>query len=109
VACLIEDKGPTGEDVKMEVVWFLRQEQPGWRIAGIAMKVFPDLPAVLYNFEDMDDMQRKAELVEQEMVRRETQAITGGQPPAQQTGNENVAAPPTNVAEVPDSGPTFTK
>ena len=103
VACHIEDKDPAGEDVKMDVVWFLRREQTGWRIAGIAMQVFPDLPAVLYNFEDMDDMQRKAALVEQEMVRRATQTITEGQPPAQQTGNETVAAPPTNVADLPNS------
>src|SRR5688500_15091553 len=56
VACHIDDKDAEGEDVHMDVVWFLRKEQPGWRIAGVAMQVFPDLPAVLYNFEDMDDM-----------------------------------------------------
>ncbi len=109
VDCHIEDKDEDGEDVKMDVVWFLRKEQPGWRIAGIAMKVFPDLPAVLYNFEDMDDVQRKAAMVDQEMARRATQTLTEGQQPAQQTGNEAVTAPQTNVAELPNSQPGVRK
>jgi hypothetical protein len=109
VACHINDKDPDGEDIQMDVVWFLRKEQPGWRIAGVAMKVFPDMPAVLYNFEDMDDMQRKAALVDKELLRRATETLTSGQESAQETGNENVAAPGTNVAELPNSSPGVRK
>jgi hypothetical protein len=53
-----------------EVLWMLRQEPAGWRVAGMAMKVFDDLPAVILNFEDPDDMIRKLDLIAQEDERR---------------------------------------
>ena len=53
-----------------EVLWVLRQEASGWRVAGMAMKVFDDLPAVVLNFEDPDDMIRKLDLIAQEDERR---------------------------------------
>lgn len=109
VACHIDDKDAEGEDVHMDVVWFLRKEQPGWRIAGVAMQVFPDLPAVLYNFEDMDDMKRKIDLVNAEMVRRATETITQASPPAQGTSKENAAEPGANVAELPSFDPGVRK
>jgi hypothetical protein len=43
------------------------------------------------------------------MARRATQTLTEGQPPAQQTGNEAVTAPQTNVAELPNSQPGVRK
>jgi hypothetical protein len=106
VACHIDDKDVDGEDVHMDVVWFLRKENPGWRIAGVAMKVFPDLPAVLYNFEDMDDMKRKLELVNEELVRRATQTIAQDPKSASGTGNQNAPEPTANMAELqnPSSG-----
>ena len=70
VACQIVDFDPEGEESKYDVIWFLRHEYAGWRVAGVAMKVFEDELPVLYNFEDQDDMDRKMQLVEQEMVRR---------------------------------------
>ncbi len=39
-----------------EVLWMLRQEQGGWRVAGMAMRVYDDQPAAILNFEDPDDM-----------------------------------------------------
>ncbi len=53
-----------------EVLWMLRQEQPGWRVAGMAMRVYDDQPAVILNFEDPDDMTRKLDLIAQEDERR---------------------------------------
>jgi len=71
VACQITDVDPNGESSNYDVVWFLRKETAGWRVAGIAMKVFEDKPPVLYNFEDQDDMDRKMQLISEEMDRRE--------------------------------------
>jgi len=47
----------------------------------LAMKVFPDELQVLYNFEDQDDMDRKMQLVEEEMVRRAQQTLMQAQQP----------------------------
>ena len=70
VACKISDTDPEGQTADYDVLWFLRQEAGGWRVAGVLMKVFDDQPPVLYNFEDQDDMDRKMELVEEEIIRR---------------------------------------
>ena len=52
------------------IVWVLRLEEEGWRIAGMAVKVFDgELPLIL-NFEDPDDMIRKQNLAAQELARR---------------------------------------
>jgi hypothetical protein len=61
------------------------------------MKVFDDKDPVLYNFENMDDMQEKISLVEEEMIRRATQTLTTDQkqPQAQEPG-----AAAANVAEL---------
>ena len=48
----------------------LRREPQGWRIAGMATKVFPDQPPLVLNFEDPADMQRKQDLVREEIARR---------------------------------------
>jgi hypothetical protein len=82
VACQIVDVDPEGEASKYDVIWFLRQEEAGWRVAGVAMKVFEDELPVLYNFEDQDDMDRKMQLVEQEMIRRAQATLMQAQQPA---------------------------
>jgi hypothetical protein len=83
VACQILDFDPEGEESKYDVIWFLRHEDAGWRVAGVAMKVFEDELPVLYNFEDQDDMDRKMQLVEQEMIRRAQDTIMQAQQPAE--------------------------
>ena len=56
------------------IVWMLRQEDEGWRICGMATRVFPDMPPVILNFEDPADMMRKQQQAEEEIARRESQA-----------------------------------
>jgi hypothetical protein len=70
VGCKISDTDPEGNTTDYDVLWFLREQSDGWRVAGVLMKVFEDQPPVLYNFEDQDDMDRKMELIEQEIIRR---------------------------------------
>ena len=64
------DTDEDGQQYDDNVVWLLRKEPEGWRIAGMATKVFDDQPAVILNFEDPDDMLRKQNLAEQEKARR---------------------------------------
>ncbi|NDC63372.1 MAG: hypothetical protein EBZ59_05155 [Planctomycetia bacterium] len=56
-----------------EVIWVVRLDPEGWRLVGMAMKVFPDLPPLLLNFEDPEDMLAKQELVAKELEKRAQQ------------------------------------
>ncbi|HWB14068.1 MAG TPA: hypothetical protein VG826_32880 [Pirellulales bacterium] len=67
----IDDDGQPRTD---EILWVLRLEEQGWRIAGMATKVFEDQPPLLLNFEDPSDMRRKQQLAEAEMERRAREA-----------------------------------
>jgi hypothetical protein len=64
------DQMEDGSRDTTEVLWMLRQEKPGWRVAGMAMRVYDDQPAVILNFEDPDDMTRVLDLIAQEDERR---------------------------------------
>jgi hypothetical protein len=86
VASSWDDEGETHE-----IIWALRREKAGWRIGGLATKLFPDQenPLIL-NFEDPADMERQQALAEQEIMRRAAQEEAGeqqdvaGQPDAPQ-------------------------
>jgi hypothetical protein len=67
----IDDDGQPHTD---EILWVLRHEEQGWRIAGMATKVFEDQPPLLLNFEDPVDMRRKQQLAEAEIERRAREA-----------------------------------
>ncbi|HUY32719.1 MAG TPA: hypothetical protein VMV69_08040 [Pirellulales bacterium] len=73
VACTWTDIDDDGEPHADEIIWALRHEPEGWRIAGMATKIFEDQPPLLLNFEDPEDMQRKQDLAEKEMERRARQ------------------------------------
>jgi hypothetical protein len=57
-------------------IWVLRKESEGWRIAGMAVKVFDDELPLILNFEDPDDVIRKQQLLAEEMARRENAKAT---------------------------------
>jgi hypothetical protein len=60
--------------VTYEVVWVLRRETPGWRIAGMAIELIPNQPPAFLNFEDPADMAAKY-----------NEAMAAQQPPAAET------------------------
>jgi hypothetical protein len=75
------------------IVWLLRHEAEGWRIKGMATRVFPDLPPVMLNFEDPEDMLKKQQAAEAEIARRdaqETPATASQAPPAEAGGDSTV-------------------
>ena len=66
--------------VTYEVVWVLRRETPGWRIAGMAIELVPNQPPAFLNFEDPADMAAKYN--EAVAAQQEPAAETAAQPPS---------------------------
>jgi hypothetical protein len=60
------DRQPT----TTEAFWVVRQEDGGWRVAGVAGEAFPGGPYLILNFEDPQDMLRKLQWAREEMRRR---------------------------------------
>ena len=56
------------------VVWVVRLDPEGWRVVGMAMRVFDDMPPLLLNFEDPEDMLAKQERVAEEIQKRAQKA-----------------------------------
>lgn len=89
VATTWTDTDADGFKTSDNVVWVVRLDPEGWRVVGMAMRVFEDLPPLLLNFEDPEDMLAKQELVAQELQKRAIaaqqgagQERTAGKPPA---------------------------
>jgi hypothetical protein len=55
------------------IIWILRKEGEGWRIAGMATQVFADQKPLVLNFEDPADMLLKQQQAEEEIARRDRQ------------------------------------
>jgi hypothetical protein len=58
---VIDDQGHTRTD---DIIWALRLEPDGWRIAGMVLKIYADQPPLVLNFEDPDDMIRKQQMLQ---------------------------------------------
>ncbi len=69
------DVGEDGQPHSDQIVWLVRNEPEGWRIAGMVTKLFES--KLVLNFEDPQDMLRKQQLAEQEMMRRAQQQMQG--------------------------------
>jgi len=68
------DTDPDGFTTTENVVWAVRLDPEGWRVAGMATRIFDDMPPLLLNFEDPEDMIAKQELVAKELQKRSQQA-----------------------------------
>jgi hypothetical protein len=79
------DTDPDGFTTTENVVWAVRLDPEGWRVAGMATRIFDDMPPLLLNFEDPEDMIAKQEMVAQELQKRAQQAAQKPQQPQQRT------------------------
>jgi len=70
VSCTWSDTDETGERNSDTIIWMVRREFDGWRIAGMATTVFADQPPLFLNFEDPEDMLRKQQMLQAEIERR---------------------------------------
>jgi hypothetical protein len=64
------DIGDDGQPHTDDIVWALRRDTAGWRIAGMATRIFPNEPPLLLDFENPEDMMRQQRMAEEEMQRR---------------------------------------
>ncbi len=74
VATSWTDTDADGFTTTDNVIWVCRLDPEGWRVVGMAMRIFPDLPPLLLDFEDPEDMLAKQQLVAEEITRRATLA-----------------------------------
>jgi hypothetical protein len=72
VGCVWTDTGDNGKPQTNEFVWALRRQPEGWRVAGVAVQLFPNQPPVLLDFEDPADMVRKQQMAEAEFGKQQT-------------------------------------
>jgi hypothetical protein len=57
-----------GQLVDTEVIWVLRKQHNGWRVAGMATQVMEGQLPLLFNFEDPQDMLQKKAFVENQLT-----------------------------------------
>jgi hypothetical protein len=76
VSSVWTEKFDDGEET-YEIVWALRRQAEGWRLAGMAMELIPGQPMQFLNFEDPEDMLRKKD-----------EAIASMQAPAAETAQQ---------------------
>jgi len=72
-----QDVDADGFKTEENVVWVVRLDPEGWRVVGMAMRVFDDMPPLLLNFEDPEDMLAKQAMVAEELERRASQVEAG--------------------------------
>ena len=90
--------------VSYEVVWVLRRQPEGWRVAGMAIELVPGQGLAFLNFEDPDDMIRKQEeaMAALHPPAAETAALPGnGQP----NPGDNTDVAPTEFQQPPAEFP----
>ena len=76
VSSVWTEKFDDGEET-YEIVWALRRQAEGWRLAGMAMQLIPGQTMQFLNFEDPEDMLRKKD-----------EAIASLEPPAAETAQQ---------------------
>ncbi len=92
VATTWSDTDETGGRTTENIVWAVRLDPEGWRVVGMAMRIFEDMPPLLLNFEDPQDMVAKQEMVAEELTRRAAKAA--GQPEARTARGSGPAPAP---------------
>jgi len=108
VASVWTDIGDDGKPQTNEFVWALRRQPQGWRVAGVAVQLFPNQPPLLLDFEDPADMLRKQQMAEAEAQRQMNAASQAGGVAGAATGQGTGGVVPTG-GTMPSgaSGPTM--
>jgi hypothetical protein len=90
-----------------EYLWVLRAEAGHWRVAGMIARPFPDLPALVLDFENAAEMDKKLSEYEQEASRRSrpTQTATArGSDPFNSPSKSSESAPPRTATRPEGEG-----
>jgi len=79
------EKDDKGGSQSYTIIWFLKDEPTvGWRISGMATKVFADWERQIYNFEDVADMENQQKRLDAEIARRQAAATMPANPQTSQ-------------------------
>ncbi len=89
VSCTLSDKLDDGKIETQNIIWGLRKETLGWRVAGMAWTPFVNEPPIFMDFEKPDEVIEKQKLLVEEQERR---------------ANPQATQPATTVAGVPGTG-----
>jgi hypothetical protein len=87
VSSVWTEKFDDGEET-YEIVWALRRQNEGWRIAGMAMQLLPGQDMQFLNFEDPADMLKKKD---------EALATLQQQQPAAETAQQPASTQPASI------------
>jgi hypothetical protein len=68
------DETSEGETQTLYVTWILRNETAGWRVAGMMGQFIEGQPAMVFNFEDPEEVIRQQDYAREEMARRRATA-----------------------------------
>ncbi len=80
------DLGPDGQPRTDDMIWVLRKEQEGWRVAGMAATVFAGEPPLLLDFENPRETLQKLDLLREELQRRSAAEALQAQQPDTNSG-----------------------
>jgi hypothetical protein len=111
VGSIWSNKLESGEVESFDVIWVLRREPQGWRIAGMATPpTGPESEALFFNFEDPADLLQTWEEAEGQLAEQEAPA--NGQPAPQQDApslpaSNNQFAPAENGQNYPQNNGQF--
>jgi hypothetical protein len=83
VSCVWSEKFKDGNEESYEVVWVLRRETPGWRVAGMATQLADSDQPVFLDFEDPAAMEETVE--------------KAGTTPVAPVGDRSAQAPPAGT------------
>ncbi len=79
VTSLWKEPGKDGLTHQFDIIWILRQQQNGWRIAGMATRVTANEAPTYLNFEDPEEMIRIWKAADQRLATQQEQgAATAG-------------------------------
>jgi hypothetical protein len=77
VGSIWTEKQANGRVDSFEVIWVLRKQSEGWRIAGMATPAEGTNEAMFLNFEDPDDLLNKLQATEEDLAGPEMQPQEG--------------------------------
>lgn len=86
--------------VEYEIVWVLRRETEGWRVAGMAIEMVPGQEKAFLNFEDPTDMLQKRD--EAIATQSPPAAETAQLPPGTAQNSAASGAPQQPIGNVPN-------
>lgn len=95
VASWWSDVGTDGQRTKSPIVWVVRREPAGWRVAGMIAQLVEDGPAEALNYEEPGEMIRKMQAAAAPAARRT----------ASKTGPHGGGAPEKGGSETVIGGP----